>query len=292
MIKSMTGFGRGIYDGEKRTVTVEIKSVNHRFLDFNLKIYRVYSKFEDKIRAAVSSKISRGKLDVYVSVVNKQEDGLDVKLDRSLLNGYLKAYGVLRDEYGLKDDISVMTVARNSDLFTVNKAEEDDNEVYADIEKALDLALCEFVAMREEEGRRLAEDLLSYLSVLEQNTKKLKELSPESVKEYRNKLEERIKELLEDAKVDEQRLLTETAIFADKIAVDEEMARLSSHFAQFRQMIESTAPIGKKMDFLVQEINREINTTGSKANSLEMSKTVVEMKSELEKIREQIQNVE
>ena len=288
----MTGFGRGIYDGEKRTVTVEIKSVNHRFLDFNLKIYRVYSKFEDKIRAAVSSKISRGKLDVYVSVVNKQEDGLDVKLDRSLLNGYLKAYGVLRDEYGLKDDISVMTVARNSDLFTVNKAEEDDNEVYADIEKALDLALCEFVAMREEEGRRLAEDLLSYLSVLEQNTKKLKELSPESVKEYRNKLEERIKELLEDAKVDEQRLLTETAIFADKIAVDEEMARLSSHFAQFRQMIESTAPIGKKMDFLVQEINREINTTGSKANSLEMSKTVVEMKSELEKIREQIQNVE
>ncbi len=292
MIKSMTGFGRGIYDGEKRTVTVEIKSVNHRFLDFNLKIYRVYSKFEDKIRAAVSSKISRGKLDVYVSVVNKQEDGLDVKLDRSLLNGYLKAYGVLRDEYGLKDDISVMTVARNSDLFTVNKAEEDDNEVYADIEKALDLALCEFVAMREEEGKRLAEDLLSYLSVLEQNTKKLKELSPESVKEYRKKLEERIKELLEDAKVDEQRLLTETAIFADKIAVDEEMARLSSHFAQFRQMIESTAPIGKKMDFLVQEINREINTTGSKANSLEMSKTVVEMKSELEKIREQIQNVE
>ncbi|MBQ2945798.1 MAG: YicC family protein [Clostridia bacterium] len=292
MIKSMTGFGRGIYDGEKRTVTVEIKSVNHRFLDFNLKIYRVYSKFEDKIRAAVSSKISRGKLDVYVSVVNKQEDGLDVKLDRSLLNGYLKAYGVLKDEYGLKDDISVMTVARNSDLFTVNKAEEDDNEVYADIEKALDLALCEFVAMREEEGKRLAEDLLSYLSVLEQNTKKLKELSPESVKEYRKKLEERIKELLEDAKVDEQRLLTETAIFADKIAVDEEMARLSSHFAQFRQMIESTAPIGKKMDFLVQEINREINTTGSKANSLEMSKTVVEMKSELEKIREQIQNVE
>lgn len=288
----MTGFGRGIYDGEKRTVTVEIKSVNHRFLDFNLKIYRVYSKFEDKIRAAVSSKISRGKLDVYVSVVNKQEDGLDVKLDRSLLNGYLKAYGVLKDEYGLKDDISVMTVARNSDLFTVNKAEEDDNEVYADIEKALDLALCEFVAMREEEGKRLAEDLLSYLSVLEQNTKKLKELSPESVKEYRKKLEERIKELLEDAKVDEQRLLTETAIFADKIAVDEEMARLSSHFAQFRQMIESTAPIGKKMDFLVQEINREINTTGSKANSLEMSKTVVEMKSELEKIREQIQNVE
>ncbi len=292
MIKSMTGFGRGIYDGEKRTVTVEIKSVNHRFLDFNLKIYRVYSKFEDKIRALVSSKISRGKLDVYVSVVNKEEDGLDVKLDRSLLNGYLKAYGVLKNEYGLKDDISVMTVARNSDLFTVNKAEEDDEEVYADIEKALNLALDEFVEMRVEEGKRLAEDLLSYLSVLEENTEKLKKLAPESVKEYRKKLEERIRELLEDAKIDEQRLLTETAIFADKIAVDEEMARLKSHFAQFKQMIETNVPIGKKMDFLVQEINREINTTGSKANNLEMSKTVVEMKSELEKIREQIQNVE
>lgn len=292
MIKSMTGFGRGIYDGEKRTVTVEIKSVNHRFLDFNLKIYRVYSKFEDKIRAAVSSRISRGKIDVYVSVVNKEVDGLEVSLDRSLLNGYLKAYSVLKDEYGLKDDISVMTVARNSDLFTVNKAEEDDEAVYADIEKAVSIALDEFVAMRVEEGKRLAEDLLSYLAVLEENTDKLKRLSPESVKEYRKKLEERIKELLEDAKVDEQRLLTETAIFADKIAVDEEMARLKSHFAQFKQMIESTAPIGKKMDFLVQEINREINTTGSKANNLEMSKTVVEMKSELEKIREQIQNVE
>ncbi len=292
MIKSMTGFGRGIYDGEKRTVTVEIKSVNHRFLDFNLKIYRVYSKFEDKIRAAVSSRISRGKIDVYVSVVNKEVDGLEVSLDRSLLNGYLKAYSVLKDEYGLKDDISVMTVARNSDLFTVNKAEEDDEAVYADIEKAVSIALDEFVAMREEEGKRLAEDLLAYLAVLEENTDKLKRLSPESVKEYRKKLEERIKELLEDAKVDEQRLLTETAIFADKIAVDEEMARLKSHFAQFKQMIESTAPIGKKMDFLVQEINREINTTGSKANNLEMSKTVVEMKSELEKIREQIQNVE
>lgn len=292
MIKSMTGFGRGIYDGEKRTVTVEIKSVNHRFLDFNLKIYRVYSKFEDKIRAAVSSRISRGKIDVYVSVVNKEVDGLEVSLDRSLLNGYLKAYSVLKDEYGLKDDISVMTVARNSDLFTVNKAEEDDEAVYADIENAVSIALDEFVAMREEEGKRLAEDLLSYLAVLEENTEKLKKLSPESVKEYRKKFEERIKELLEDAKVDEQRLLTETAIFADKIAVDEEMARLKSHFAQFKQMIESTAPIGKKMDFLVQEINREINTTGSKANNLEMSKTVVEMKSELEKIREQIQNVE
>ncbi len=292
MIKSMTGFGRGIYDGEKRTVTVEIKSVNHRFLDFNLKIYRVYSKFEDKIKAIVSKAVSRGKIDVYVSVVNKREDGLTVSLDYSLLNGYLNAYKTLKEEYGLKDDISVMSVARNSDLFTVNKTEEEDEEVFADIEKALKTALDEFTEMRKIEGERLCEDIKGYLEKLEANKDKLKLLSPESVNLYRARLEEKMKELLADAHIDEARIITETAIFADKVAVDEEMARLESHFKQFRDMLESKVPIGKKMDFLVQEINREINTTGSKSASLEMSKTVVEMKSELEKIREQIQNVE
>ena len=292
MIKSMTGFGRGIYDGEKRTVTVEIKSVNHRFLDFNLKIYRVYSKFEDKIKAIVSKAVSRGKIDVYVSVVNKREDGLTVSLDYSLLNGYLNAYKTLKEEYGLKDDISVMSVARNSDLFTVNKTEEEDEEVFADIEKALKTALDEFTEMRKIEGERLCEDIKGYLEKLEANKDKLKLLSPESVNLYRARLEEKMKELLADAHIDEARIITETAIFADKVAVDEEMARLESHFKQFRDMLESKVPIGKKMDFLVQEINREINTTGSKSASLEMSKTVVEMKSEVEKIREQIQNVE
>ena len=292
MIKSMTGFGRGVFENEKRSVTVEIKSVNHRFFDFNLKIYRIYSKFEDRIRAAVAAAVSRGKIDVYVSVVNKQEDGVDVKLDRSLLAGYLKAYALLRDEYGLKDDISVMTVARNSDLFTQNKIEEDDEEVYADIKTALDAALAEVSAMRKAEGEHLAADLTGYLEKLEKDTAFIKERSPQRVSEYRARLEAKIKELLGDVNVDEQRLITETALYADKIAVDEETARLESHFKQFRKMIESGEPIGKKMDFLVQEINREINTTGSKSNDLEMSNTVVEMKSELEKIREQIQNVE
>ncbi len=292
MIKSMTGFGRGVFENEKRSVTVEIKSVNHRFFDFNLKIYRIYSKFEDRIRAEVAAAVSRGKIDVYVSVVNKQEDGVDVKLDRSLLAGYLKAYALLRDEYGLKDDISVMTVARNSDLFTQNKIEEDDEEVYADIKTALDVALAEFSAMRKAEGEHLAADLTGYLEKLEKDTAFIKERSPQRVSEYRARLEAKIKELLGDVNVDEQRLITETALYADKIAVDEETARLESHFKQFRKMIESGEPIGKKMDFLVQEINREINTTGSKSNDLEMSNTVVEMKSELEKIREQIQNVE
>ena len=292
MIKSMTGFGRGVFENEKRSVTVEIKSVNHRFFDFNLKIYRIYSKFEDRIRAEVAAAVSRGKIDVYVSVVNKQEDGVDVKLDRSLLAGYLKAYALLRDEYGLKDDISVMTVARNTDLFTQNKIEEDDEEVYADIKTALDAALTEFSAMRKAEGEHLAADLTGYLEKLERDTVFIKERSPQRVSEYRARLEAKIKELLGDVNVDEQRLITETALYADKIAVDEETARLESHFKQFRKMIESGEPIGKKMDFLVQEINREINTTGSKSNDLEMSNTVVEMKSELEKIREQIQNVE
>ena len=292
MIKSMTGFGRGVFENEKRSVTVEIKSVNHRFFDFNLKIYRIYSKFEDRIRAEVAAAVSRGKIDVYVSVVNKQEDGVDVKLDRSLLAGYLKAYALLRDEYGLKDDISIMTVARNSDLFTQNKIEEDDEEVYADIKTALDAALAEFSAMRKAEGEHLAADLIGYLEKLEKDTAFIKERSPQRVSEYRARLEAKIKELLGDVNVDEQRLITETALYADKIAVDEETARLESHFKQFRKMLESSEPIGKKMDFLVQEINREINTTGSKSNDLEMSNTVVEMKSELEKIREQIQNVE
>ena len=292
MIKSMTGFGRGVFENEKRSVTVEIKSVNHRFFDFNLKIYRIYSKFEDRIRAEVAAAVSRGKIDVYVSVVNKQEDGVDVKLDRSLLAGYLKAYALLRDEYGLKDDISIMTVARNSDLFTQNKIEEDDEEVYADIKTALDAALAEFSAMRKAEGEHLAADLIGYLEKLEKATVFIKERSPQGVSEYRARLEAKIKELLGDVNVDEQRLITETALYADKIAVDEETARLESHFKQFRKMLESSEPIGKKMDFLVQEINREINTTGSKSNDLEMSNTVVEMKSELEKIREQIQNVE
>ncbi len=292
MIKSMTGFGRGVFENEKRSVTVEIKSVNHRFFDFNLKIYRIYSKFEDRIRAEVAAAVSRGKIDVYVSVVNKQEDGVDVKLDRSLLAGYLKAYALLRDEYGLKDDISVMTVARNSDLFTQNKIEEDDEEVYADIKTALDAALTEFSAMRKAEGEHLAADLTGYLEKLEKATVFIKERSPQRVSDYRARLEAKIKELLGDVNVDEQRLIIETALYADKIAVDEETARLESHFKQFRKMIGSGEPIGKKMDFLVQEINREINTTGSKSNDLEMSNTVVEMKSELEKIREQIQNVE
>lgn len=292
MIKSMTGYGRAVNENEKRTVTVEIKSVNHRFFDFNLRIYRVYSHFEDKIKSMVAKSISRGKVDMYVSIVNNTEDAMEVSLDRALLAGYIDALRTMKDDYGLRDDISVMTVSGFHDIFSVKKNEDSDEEIFAQLEETVNAALAEFEAMRQAEGRRLKDDLKSYCDVLENGITFFKERSPETVRIYREKLTEKLNELLSESTVDEQRVVTEAAIFADKIAVDEEMARLSSHIEQFLKMLDSDKPTGKKMDFLVQEMNREVNTTGSKANDIEMSKMVVEMKSEIEKIREQIQNIE
>ena len=295
MLKSMTAFGRAQIEWEDKTITVELRSVNSRYFDCNVKLPRAYTVFEDKIKTYLQKNVlSRGKLDVLVSVQGKGTAVSSIALDEEYLEGFLLALARLRDEYGLKDDISVMKVAENRDIFTVVKTEEDVSEDYARIEEVLTLAAADHGAMREAEGERIAKDLTEKVENIRVLTAKIAERSKEEISLYREKLEGRLRTVLaeHDLAPDESRVLTECAIMADRLAVDEELVRLDSHFVAFADILKAKEPAGRKLDFLMQEMNRETNTIGSKCSSSVIAAHVVDIKCELEKIREQIQNIE
>lgn len=297
MANSMTAFGRArclSADGSK-DITAEIKSVNSRYLDCTVKVPRMYSFLEEKIKAYLSEKgISRGKVEVYIGVDVIEQKGLETYLDSSAAASYIQALKKLRDEFGLYDDISVMRVAQNRELFCQKKPDDDMEEDWKDVKGALDGAVDSFLCQRSAEGERLISDISSKIEGIKAITEKIKVLSESDIKGYSAKLEERIKKLLADfdVEISEQRILTEAAIFADKAAVDEELVRLASHFESFYDIAGGNEPAGRKLDFLLQEMNRETNTIGSKAGNAEIAHLVVDIKSELEKIREQIQNIE
>ena len=297
MANSMTAFGRAktlSADGSKN-ITCEIKSVNSRYLDCTVKISRVYSYLEEKVKAYLTQKgITRGKVEIYIGVEIIEQKGIETALDTAAAASYIEALYKLRDEFSLPDDISVTRVAQNRELFTTVRPDEDAKQDWEDVLLALDPAIESFLERRACEGERLVLDISKKIEGIRETVKKISALSAEDISGYSQKLSERIKKLLSDFDVEmsEQRILTEAAIFADKAAIDEEMVRLESHFKTFYEIVESKEPAGRKLDFLLQEMNREINTTGSKANNAEIAHLVVDVKAELEKIREQIQNIE
>lgn len=295
MIRSMTGFGRCSASADGLDITVEVKSVNSRFLDCSVKISRAFAYLEERIKPYLQKRgISRGKVDVWIGIEVVDSGEVNVEIDEGYLKGYLDALYRLRDGYGLQDDISVMTVARNQEIFRVKKPEEDIERDWTRVMTALEPAVDAFLQTREREGESLAADMSKKLESILSRVDEIEKLSEESVLHYRERLAERIREALSDNQItpDEGRLLTECAIYSDKVAVDEELLRLRTHITTFKKMLAGGEPVGRKMDFLIQEMNREINTTGSKCNNAEIAQLVVEVKCELEKIREQIQNLE
>lgn len=292
MIRSMTGYGRfeGKIDG--RNVVFEVKSVNHRFLELQCRTPRGCGFVEDTIKNLVSENVTRGKVDVFLSVEADENLPAEVTINRPLAEGYISALRQLRDEYGLADDISVSSVAKYTDIFNVRKAPENEEHFCGIVRQAGQQALAAFVAMREREGEKLREDVLSRSDTIISIVEQIEKRSPGIVEEYRSRLYARLSEVLSDTTIDPQRILTEAAIFADRTAVDEETVRLRSHISQLREMLGSSEPVGRKIDFIVQEMNREANTIGSKVSDADLAHKVVDIKSEIEKIREQIQNIE
>ena len=291
MIKSMTVFGRGKYENEGRTYVVEIKSVNHKYSDISVRLPRFLNSIEDKIRKRVLEVISRGKIDVFITFEDYSNKSSNIRINKELAKEYIKELKELSDETGVKYDINVMDISKLPEIL---KIEEDDNEdiISKEIMIALDEALEKFINMRETEGKKLAEDIEKRIYFVEEKVKEISELSSTLVEDYISKLETRINEILKTTVVDEARLAQEIVIFADKSSIEEEITRLKSHISQFLNLLKQSSPIGKKFDFIVQEMNREINTIGSKANCLEITNRVIEVKTEIENIREQIQNIE
>ena len=292
MIKSMTGYGsaKGTVDGLE--ITVELKSVNNRYLDAAVRLPRNFLFAEELIKARVQSHISRGKVDVFVSVDSSQAGDMTVKVNEGLLKGYMDAISHIAEECGLARDMTAMSVSRFPDVLTVEKRELDAEAIGAGIGEIAERALQDFDAMRLREGEKLRDDVLSRLETIERLVETVEEKAPETVAEYRRRLEQKMAEVLGTAGIDENRILAEAALFADHIAVDEETVRLRSHMSQLRGMINGNSPTGRKIDFLIQEFNREANTIGSKCQNSQIAHTVVDLKSEIEKIREQIQKIE
>ncbi len=292
MIKSMTGFGRGKSQADGMECLVEIKTVNHRYSDVYIKIPRQISFLEDKVREVVSKSVSRGKADVFISFDDFSEDSRSILIDEGLAKTYIDTVRLLKDKYELQDDISVSLIAKFPDVLKVEKVEQDEEKIWNLLSEALEGAIDSLINMRKIEGEGLKNCILERTDYIENIVKEIGIRAPEVVKEYKCKLENRIKELLDQQIVDENRMATEVAIFADRCSIDEELVRLSSHIGQLKETLQVGQSVGRKLDFLIQEMNREINTIGSKANDLNITKFVVEIKSELEKIREQIQNIE
>ena len=292
MIRSMTGFGRAqdVIDGMQ--ITVELKSVNHRYFEFSARVPRAYGFLEEKLKSYLQTKVARGKTECYVSVEELDAQDCTVQVNHSLAGGYLAALREIAARYGLENDVTVTSLAKYYDIFTVHKQPEDEERIWAAVQTVTDEALASFLSMREREGAKLREDILSRCDLILEHVAFIEERSPETVRAYHDKLAERMRTVLEDATVDEQRLLTEAAIFADKVAVAEETVRLRSHISQMREFMNAETAIGRKTDFLVQEFNREANTIGSKAQDVEIARRVIAVKAEIEKIREQVQNIE
>lgn len=292
MIKSMTGFGRAQETVDGMTVTVELKSVNHRYFEFTAKVPRTYGFLEEKLKSFLNARVSRGKMECYVSIEILEESDMEVVVNPSLAKGYVDALRTLSETFGLKEDYSAISIAKFPDVLTLRKAPADEEKIWNAVQKVTELAVERFVTMRETEGEKLRADILSKADTILEHVAFVESRSPQTVREYHEKLRQRMEELLENTQVDEQRLLTEAAIFADKVAVDEETVRLRSHISQLRELLNADEPIGRKLDFLVQEMNRESNTIGSKAQDVEIAKRVIAIKAEVEKIREQVQNIE
>ncbi len=289
---SMTGYGSAKGSVEGQEITVELKSVNNRYLDCSVRLPRNFLFAEDTVKQAVSAGVSRGKVDVFVSAQASQDSGTIVSVNEDLARGYRDAVAHIAETLGLESGLNAFSIARFPDVLTVERRELDKDKAAAALSEITAKAVEEFNAMREREGDRLRRDMLGKLETIEGLVSVVEERSPQTVKEYRERLEARLHDILADRSLDEQRVITEAAIFADRTAVDEETVRLRSHIAQFRTMLEEGSPIGRKMDFLVQEFNRESNTIGSKCSDASLAKVVVDLKSEIEKIREQLQNVE
>lgn len=295
MMRSMTAFGRAKETVNGKDITVELRSVNSRYFDCSVKLSRAFSYLEEKVKPYLQSRgIARGKLDVWIGVEVTESRGVEIDIDPAYTRGYIDALRRLRDEFGLADDISVMSVARNNEVFCIKKPEEDAESDWQDILSVLSVATDNFIAAREAEGANIQKDLCDKVESIRRTTETIEALSDSDVSSYRDKLSQRLAQMLADNKVtvDENRLLTECAIFADRVAIDEELVRLRSHFDAFGEMLKTTEPVGRRMDFLIQEMNREINTIGSKCSNAEIAHLVVSVKTELEKIREQIQNIE
>ena len=292
MVKSMTGYGRAENTFNGCTITVELRSVNNRYLDCNVRIPRLYLFAEDAMKSRVQNTISRGKVDVFVTLDSTGADKVQVSVNRPVADGYYAALKQLSEDYGLSGEISVTLLSRFPEVLLAEKAEEDVERLAQDICSVLDKALVDFDQMRTREGERLREDILSRAAVIEDKVGLVERRSPQTVTEYRAKLEARMSEVLSNTQLDPARILTEAAIFADKVAVDEETVRLRSHIGQLREMLSKGGAIGRKLDFLIQEFNREANTIGSKCSDIEISGHVVDIKAEIEKVREQVQNIE
>ena len=292
MIKSMTGYGAGTSEAQGKIFTIEIKSVNNRYSDFNIKLPRIYSFLEDALRKRAASVINRGKVDIFFNVESSGEEASQVKVNTGLAKGYLDALRSLSAELGIQSNANAETFLRISDIFTVEKDDADNEEIENAVLSAMDEALAAYDKMRITEGEKLKDDLKEHLAFIENATEKIEARSPEIVKEYQERLETRVRELLENSTIDDSRILTEVAIFADRVNVNEETVRLKSHISQFRKMLDDGGVVGRKLDFLIQEMNRETNTIGSKSNDLESSGIVIDIKAEIEKLREQIQNIE
>jgi len=292
LVKSMTGYGRAEETVGGCTITVELRSVNNRYLDCNVRMPRLYLFAEDGIKTWVQSSISRGKVDVFVTLDNGGAGMVQVKVNKPVADSYHAALKELADTYGLSNDISVSLLSRFPDVLLAEKAEDDVEQMAKDIFAVLDRALADFDQMRTREGARLRDDILSRAGTIEEKVTFVEERSPQTVSEYRAKLEARMNEVLSNTTIDPNRILTEAAIFADKVAVDEETVRLRSHLSQLREMLSKGGATGRKLDFLIQEFNREANTIGSKCSDIEIARHVVDIKAEIEKIREQVQNIE
>lgn len=292
MIKSMTGYGRELTLTDGRDILVEIRSVNHRYYEFSSRVPRIYGFLEEKLKTLLNGKIGRGKVEVAVSVINSASASETVDINMDIAKAYVDALTKAGEELDLHNDLSISHLLRISDVFSVKKVIEDDEHIWGIVKPVAEAALEKFIAMRELEGKKMRSDVNSRLDFIEETVGKIEKRSPEVCENYQQKLFCKLKELLDDKNIDEQRLLTEAAIFSEKTAVDEETVRLRSHIEQFRTLLDTEESVGRKLDFLVQEINREVNTIGSKAQDLEITKMVVELKSEIEKIREQIQNIE
>lgn len=291
MIRSMTGFGRGHAVLNGREITVEIRAVNHRYYEFSCRLPRSFTFAEERLKSLFQGKISRGKVEVSVLVQNVTAVSEKITANKEVIGAYVSALREIKDEFSLTDDLSLSAILRLPDAFTVIKEETDEEQLWEDLRTVCEEALTNFINMRENEGARMKADIASRLDIIEKNVAFVEDRSPMIVESYRKRLYDRMCEVLE-GKADENRILLEAGIFSEKTAVDEETVRLRSHIAQFRSMLESAEPIGRKLDFLVQEMNRETNTIGSKVQDIEVTKVVVDQKSEIEKIREQIQNIE
>lgn len=292
MIRSMTGFGRAEATVGGKLITVELKSVNHRYFEFNCRTSRGYAFLEEKLKSYVSTRVSRGKIDMFVSITSVEDSDVEVVINQSLASAYTKAFAELSENYKVENDLTASILARIPDVLTVHKVQEDENEIFDLVLPVASEAVDKFVAMREVEGKRLSDDVMGRAKTILDIVSLIEERSPETVKEYEKRLYDRISELLESTTIDQQRILTEAAIFADKVAVAEETVRLRSHFDQMELIMQSSEAVGRKLDFIMQEMNREANTIGSKVTDAELAHKVVDIKAELEKIREQIQNIE